>query len=59
MNRQSRAVTRAGIGDLARGLRAGPAGIATTPDLYSHVMPGMQAAVAQGVDAAIRTALEH
>ena len=39
--------------------RAGHASVATTLDLYGHVMPGMQEAVAQGVDAAIRTALEH
>ena len=39
--------------------RAGRASVATTLDLYGHVMPGMQEKVAQGVDAAIRTALEH
>ena len=48
-----------GVNPKVIGERAGYASVATTLDLYGHVMPGMQEEVAQGVDAAIRTALEH
>jgi integrase len=39
--------------------RLGHSSIGITLDLYSHVMPGMQADAAAKVDAAIRTALEQ
>ena len=39
--------------------RLGHANIATTMDLYTHVMPGMQDEAASRVDAALRTALRQ
>ena len=53
------ALMASGINPKVISERAGHASVATTLDLYGHVMPGMQEGVAQGVDAAIRTALEH
>jgi integrase len=38
--------------------RLGHSSIGITPDLYSHVMPGMQADAAEQVDAAIRRAVK-
>jgi integrase len=38
--------------------RLGHANIATTMDLYTHVMPGMQDEAASRVDAALRAAIE-
>jgi integrase len=38
--------------------RLGHASIGTTLDLYSHVLPGMQADAANRVDAALRAALD-
>jgi integrase len=37
--------------------RLGHANIATTMDLYTHVMPGMQDEAASRVDAALRKAI--
>ena len=37
--------------------RLGHANIATTMDLYTHVMPGMQDEAASRVDAALRAAI--
>lgn len=37
--------------------RLGHANIATTMDLYTHVMPGMQDGAASRVDAALRAAI--
>ena len=39
--------------------RLGHASIATTLDLYSHIMPGMQEDAALKIDGALRTALEQ
>jgi integrase len=37
--------------------RLGHANIATTMDLYTHVMPGMQDEAASRIDAALRAAM--
>ena len=39
--------------------RAGHASVAITLDIYSHVLPGMQAEAAARVDADLRAALEE
>jgi hypothetical protein len=39
--------------------RAGHASIAITLQMYGHVIPGMQASVADRVDAALRAVLEN
>ncbi len=39
--------------------RAGHASIATTMDIYSHAVPGLQEDAAMRIDAALRTALEQ
>ena len=39
--------------------RAGHSSVATTLDVYSHAVPGLQEDAALRIDAALRTALEH
>jgi integrase len=49
----------AGIHPKIASERLGHAKVGTTLDLYSHVLPGMQAEAAEAVDVAIRGALEQ
>jgi integrase len=48
----------AGVHPKVASERAGHSSIGITLDLYSHVMPGMQADAAEQVDAAIRSAVK-
>ncbi|WP_206075240.1 tyrosine-type recombinase/integrase [Mesorhizobium tamadayense] len=48
----------AGVHPKVASERLGHSSIGITLDLYSHVMPGMQADAAEAVDAAIRSAVK-
>ncbi|AZO25893.1 MAG: integrase [Mesorhizobium sp.] len=48
----------AGVHPKVASERLGHSTIGITLDLYSHVMPGMQADAAEAVDAAIRSAVK-
>ena len=50
---------RAGVHPKIACERAGHSSVATTMDLYQHVMPGMQEDAAMRIDAALRTVLEQ
>jgi integrase len=49
----------AGVHPKVASERAGHAGVAITPDTYSHLIPGMQEDAAARIDAALRTHLER
>ena len=52
----SRAAMRSSVWGLCRACRRNRT-IGTTPDIYSHVMPGMQSDAAVKIDAGMRAAL--
>ncbi len=51
-------ILAAGVHPKVASERLGHSGVGITLDLYSHVMPGMQADAAEQVDAAIRSAVK-
>lgn len=50
---------RAGVHPKIACERAGHSSVATTMDLYQHVMPGMQEDAAMRIDASLRTVLDN